>query len=81
MSAYLSLFPDDNFWTVWPIDLIFGIEVGHHNIYVKFEYQGHRSKVKVMATKKLKFLFLAGNFQTNWPTDLIVGMEVGHHNI
>ena len=42
---------DDNFWTDWPFDLTFSTEVGHHNIYAKFEYQGHSAKVKVMAVK------------------------------
>ena len=30
------------------------IDLGHHNIWVKFEYQGHRSKAKIIAVKKLK---------------------------
>ena len=35
--------------------------VGHYNIWVKFEYQGHG--VKVMAAKKLKFSpFLVDTF-------------------
>ena len=55
----MSVFPGDNFWTDWPIDLIFGMLVGHYDIKVKFEYQGHRIKFKVMVTKNLNFLFVA----------------------
>ena len=30
--------------------------VGHYNIQVKFDYQGHGIKVKVMAAKKINFI-------------------------
>ena len=37
--------------------------VGHYNMWVNFEYQGHGVKVKVMAAKKPKFsLFLIDTF-------------------
>ena len=58
-----SLFLADTFWTNWPIDLIFGMLVGHY-ISRSFEYQGHGVNVKVMATQKLIFFlfFLADTF-------------------
>ena len=30
-----------NFSSILSTDLNFGMHAGHHNIYVKFEYQGH----------------------------------------
>ena len=32
VSVCVCVFPADNFWTNQLIDLIFGTEVGHHNI-------------------------------------------------
>ena len=32
LCVCLSLFLDNNFWTDWPIDLIFGMLAGHYHI-------------------------------------------------
>ena len=32
LSVCLSVCPNDNFWTAWPIDLIFSMQVRHYHI-------------------------------------------------
>ena len=45
----LSVYPSDNFWTAWLIDLMFSMQVGHYHIYTEFWCESR--EVKVTAVK------------------------------
>ena len=32
VSVFVCVYPSDNFWTAWPIDLNFSVQVGHYHI-------------------------------------------------
>ena len=58
LSVCLSVYPSDNFWTAWPIDLIFSMQVGHYHMYVEFRREGHEVKWKVTTAES--FIFFSG---------------------
>ena len=62
LSVCVCVYPSDNFWTAWSIDLIFSMQVGHYHIYVEFWCEDHRVKVKVTAAKSF-FLFQMITFE------------------
>ena len=51
LSVCLSVCSGYNFWTSWHRNFIFGMALHLDHIKVKFEYQGHWVKVKVISWK------------------------------
>ena len=56
-----------NFWTPWHRNFIFGMQLHLDHIYVKFEYQGHWIKVKVIWEKNDSFTYFNLLIVSIWP--------------
>ena len=51
LSVCQTMCPGNYDWTPWPRNQIFGMYVGLHHIWVKFEWQYHWVKFKVIGIK------------------------------
>ena len=52
-SVYLSVFQHSHGWTVWRMDMNFGMGVHFYDILAKFDGQGDMSKVKVTRSENI----------------------------
>ena len=76
---YVCMYSSDNFWTAWPIDLIFSMQVGHTIAMSSMSTKviGPRSR----SQQPKVCVYPDDNFRTAWPIDLICSMQVGHYHI